>query len=419
MKVVMISESPCYPPTAGNRIRTLSLMLPLAQRHDVTFLCRASYDPAETKLAEEFLRAHRIRPLIIADPPAPKHGPRFCVRLAANLFSPLPFSVAIHNSSLVRRAIRDLAASERVDLWQFEWLAYADALPPHPQTRKIVIAHDVLSLLWQRHFETASSALKRFYIRRQWRKLERFERRVFGEATCVVAVSREDARLVRDQYGIERVSVVENGVDNDYFAAPVAPTPVALTRDPLRLLFLGSLETRPNLDGLQIFLDQVWPRVCAEVPGARLLIVGRNPPARLREQLRCLHNVELHANVPDVRPFLGQCGVMAVPLRIGGGTRIKILEALSAGLPVVSTRLGAEGLALVPGRDLVVVDDIEHMAAALVDAVRRPEAARAKAESGRRVVRADYDWQALADKLEDVWEASVGTALLQTANVER
>src|SRR5262249_40739153 len=151
----------------------------------------------------------------------------------------------------------------------------------------------------------------------------------------------------------------------------------------------------------------IFPAVRAREPGARLVLVGRSPPPGLVERVRALAGVELHADVADVRPFLAECGVMAVPLRIGGGSRLKILEALACGLPVVSTRVGAEGLCLEPGRDLVVVEKIERMAEALVECVRNPEPARATAERGRRVVVERYDWDRLADKLERVWEKCV------------
>jgi glycosyltransferase involved in cell wall biosynthesis len=147
----------------------------------------------------------------------------------------------------------------------------------------------------------------------------------------------------------------------------------------------------------------VFPEVLAAVPSATLCIVGRNPPASLQRRVEAATNVELHANVADVRPFLWQCGVLAVPLRIGGGSRLKILEALAAAVPVVSTRIGAEGLLLEPGRHLTVVDSVPEMAQALLDTIRAPEAAAQMARQGRQRVLEHYDWDRLANKLELVW----------------
>jgi len=155
-------------------------------------------------------------------------------------------------------------------------------------------------------------------------------------------------------------------------------------------------------------LDHVFPQVIAQEPGARLCVVGRHPPAGLVRRLEGTQGVELHADVPDVRPFLGQSGVMAVPLRIGGGSRLKILEALACATPVVATRIGAEGLRLTDGEHLTVVEDCKAMTAALVAVLRDPEPALSQAERGRQVVLEHYHWDALADRLERVWLSCAG-----------
>src|SRR5262249_19655477 len=154
----------------------------------------------------------------------------------------------------------------------------------------------------------------------------------------------------------------------------------------------------PNLDAVRLLLDCVFPQVRQSEPGARLCLVGRNPPDWLRHAVVTSPNVELHANPPDVRPFLNRSSVLAVPLRIGGGSRLKILEALACGLPVVSTRVGAEGLQLQAGEHVEIVDDVETMPDALVHSLRDPQKAREQAERGRRVVEERYDWRVLAEK---------------------
>jgi glycosyltransferase involved in cell wall biosynthesis len=151
-------------------------------------------------------------------------------------------------------------------------------------------------------------------------------------------VSDNDAELARTRYGASRVAVVENGVDLDYF------TPSHQPRDPYDILFLGSLDWRANLDAVVFLLDEIFPRVLASEPTARLSIVGRRPPKWLIERASALDYVQVFPDVPDVRPFLRRCGVLAVPLRVGGGSRLKILEAAACLCPVVSTPVGAEGL---------------------------------------------------------------------------
>jgi glycosyltransferase involved in cell wall biosynthesis len=177
-------------------------------------------------------------------------------------------------------------------------------------------------------------------------------------------------------------------------------------RDPTRILFLGSLDWRPNQDAARTLLDVLLPKVRAAMPAATVRLVGRNPPGWLVRRVNELAGVDLFADVPDVRPFLHTCGVMAVPLRVAGGSRLKILEALATATPVVSSRVGAEGLHLVPGRHLTVHNEPGHLADGLIEAIRRPEEARDQAEEGRRLVARRYDWDTLADRLDETWRAA-------------
>ncbi len=400
MKVVIVNEGIGYPPNRGNWLRTLNLLLPLAGRHELTYVCRGDRDRAATDRARAWFGEQGIRAVMTGDHPPENRGPGFYARLGANLFSPLPYSIAAHRSSAVRSEIRRIAATEKVDLWQYESLSYADTLAG-TGARSIIIAHNVESLIWQRRHETERAPHRRWYIGHQWRKYERYEGRVLRAATKVVAVSDEDASLMRRHFGVVDPSVVDNGVDVDYFASASDRG----AADPRRILFLGSLDWHPNLDSIDLLLSQIMPQVVAAEPNARLSIVGRNPPPALVKRLHEHPYAELHANVPDVRPFLARAGMLAVPLRIGGGSRLKILEAIAAGLPVVSTRIGCEGLVFSPGRDLAVVENESEMAPALIATIRHPERAATMAQRAKAVVDGHYRWTRLADRLEDVWEA--------------
>jgi glycosyltransferase involved in cell wall biosynthesis len=402
LDVVMIDEELPYPANSGKRIRTLNLTLRLARRHRITYLCHRNADPTEATRAADFFRDHGIEPVIVDRAVPPRSGPGFYARLAANLLSPLPYSVTSHDSRPLREAIATHARSRPVDLWHCEWTPYAQALRSLAGGRRLVMAHNVESLIWRRYYENERNWLRRWYVKRQWRKFDRFERRALAESDRAVAVSPVDAALFAEQFGVPHVSVVDNGVDTAWFR------PGQCGRDPRRVLYLGSLDWRPNLDAVDQLLTRVFPVVRAAVPDARLWLVGRHPPDALRRQVFAFPNVELHADVADVRPFLNGAGVLAVPLRIGGGSRLKILEALASGVPVVSTRVGAEGLCLEPGKHLTVVEQADDMAAALVEAIRSPKAALAQAAAGRQRVLERYDWDVLADKLEQAWLACAG-----------
>lgn len=401
MNVVVLDGDVSYPPTSGKRLRTLNLLLPLAKRHRITYLGRLIGESPEHPEATAFFRDHGIEPVFVHHPLAKKSGPMFYLRLIGNLFSSRPYSVESHLSPALKAAANRISKEQPIDLWQLEWPMFLPLVERGgPQSApRVTVAHNVESLIWKRYVETTTNPLKKAFLENQRRKFDRFERWALQESDRVIAVSEEDAELIRRDFGQPRVDVVDNGVDPEFYAHVTGP------RDAKTILFLGALDWRPNQDAVDLLLNKIFPEVRHAEPGATLLIVGRNPSAGLRDRAK-MPGVEMHADVPDVRPYLGRAGVMAVPLRIGGGSRLKILEALAADVPVVASRVGAEGLRLTPGEHYVRADE-DVMAAALVDAIRRPEAMRAMASRGREVVRRAYDWNVLADKLEQTWETAV------------
>lgn len=400
MHIGVIDGDVSYPATNGKRLRTLNLLVKTAAHHRITYIGRCAPGSLEARLAPSYLRDRGIDPIIVDDPMPQKSGVAFYARACANLVSPLPLTVALHTSAAMRRAVSAVAARGRVDVWQVEWPPYVSMLPAGVPGARVLMAPNVDSLLWRRYYETETSPARKIFFRIQWRRFERLERAVFQHANRVVAVSEPDARMIREEFGQPAVDVVENGIDRAYFEE------VTGRREASRILFLGSLDWFPNLDAIDVMLDSIFPQVRRAHPAATLVIVGRRPPARLAERVRQTSGVELHGDVDDVRPFMGDCGVIAVPLRIGGGSRLKILEAAAAGLPVVASAIGAEGLRLKPGVDFVLADE-DDMADALVRAIRAPAQMRAMAERARALVLETYDWGVLARQLEASWGRSL------------
>ncbi len=406
MNAVIVDGDAAYPPSSGKRLRTLNLMLRLARRCRITYIARCHDGPDAAKRAADFLGEHGVEAVLVDHPLPRKRGLAFGARLAANLFSPLPYSVASFGSPLLRQAVQEHEERRPVDVWQFEWTPFLGLLRRPERARRVLIAHNVDALIWRRYHETERRPLRRWYIRGQWRKYERYERRMFPAADRVVTVSDEDAALARELYGIENVDVVDNGVDAAFYAAG-EPGCVSARRSD-RVLFLGSLDWRPNLDAIRILLDD-------DLPGG----AGAGPVGAAERRRPEAAGVAAAARGGDglrraARRRGGRAAAPGGERRDGraaadrGGLALKILEALASGLPVVSTRVGAEGLRLEDGRDLTVVERPEDMAAALVRSIRAPDEARRMAERGRRVVRERYDWDVLADRLGAVWESVVG-----------
>jgi len=398
LHVAVLDEELPYPLTSGKRIRSFNLLARLARRHRVTYLCHRNADPAEVEQAQDVFATHGIHTVVVDRAVPPRSGLRFYARLAANLLSPLPYSVASHTSAALTEAVSRYAAQHRVDLWHCEWTPYAETLRHLPGAPHVVMAHNVESLIWQRYWENESNPLKRWYIGRQHAKFAQFERRVLRRATRTVAVSAEDARHFHRQFDVAQADVVDNGVDVNYFVPdPKTPT------HPARLIFMGSLDWRPNLDAVEQLFQRVYPAVQQLRPETEWLIVGRNPPPALSRRIEEMPGVKLHANVPDVRPLLRSSTALVVPLRIGGGSRLKILEALASGVPVISTRIGAEGLNLEPEKHLTVVDDVAALAPVILSGLTDPLRLRLQAGEGRGRVVEQYDWEELSRRLEQIW----------------
>lgn len=401
LHVAVLDEELPFPLTSGKRIRSFNLLTRLAKTHRVTYIAHKNPDPDELRAAARALRDHDIFPVVVDRAIPPKSGPGFYARLARNLVSPLPFSVTTHNSRAFRRAMDEVAAKDPPDLWHCEWTPYAHAMYRR-RGRWVVMAHNVESVIWQRYAEAERNPFKAWFLRRQYSRFAAFEGWAYSNATRTVAVSREDADRIERQFGATDVAVVDNGVDTAGYQ-PDEDVP-----DARQMLFLGSLDWRPNLDAVRQLIDVIYPKVRLAEPLATVAVVGRKPPDWLRAAVRARLGIKVFGDVPDVRPYLRGAGMLVVPLRIGGGSRLKILEALATGLPVVTTTVGVEGLRLNPGEHVTVADGVDAFAAACVEAIRRPDAARAQAARGRARVLAEYDWGGLADRLGAVWEGAVG-----------
>jgi polysaccharide biosynthesis protein PslH len=398
MKVVVVDWDVTYPANSGKRLRTLNLMLQLAQRHEITYFTRADGRWPAAQAAKNHLNDAGIATVFADVPLRSKSTWSYKFQLARHLWSNDPLAVVVHRSKAFEEALRNYILKHEVDLWQLEWTPYVEMLPRSPRTKCLVVAHNVDSLIWQRYCETETSFLRRQLLVSQWRKFQSFERRVFNQATRVVAVSANDAKLLSEKFNVCNVEIVENGVDVDYYSE------VQRNRNPCKLLFLGSLDWRPNLDAVKILLDDIMPRLELVEPRTTLEIVGRNPPSWLDKLITARANVTLHANVADVRPHLAEAGMMVVPLRIGGGSRLKILEAMANSLPVVSSTIGAEGLQVKPGHHLQIADGPDEVVRAVRSWMHQPESAAAVAAHGLELVKNRYSWKRLALQLESTWE---------------
>ncbi len=396
LNVLVLDEWLHYPPNSGRGVRTWSLLQRLARRHRVSLLCYG--DPeAEASVAARAagIYLHLVRPF-----PAPR-GARLYGGLLANLFSRYPYSVWKHYTRRYENRLREVLRDNPFDLVHCECTVYARFLRVVERLPKLVMAHNIESQILYRRARCSRTILERVFFGLQARKMESFERAALRRADWVTLVTELDADQVR-AWGVQKTSLVENGVDVDQFV------PTERKCDSDEILFLAALDWYPNLDALDYLLEDILPLVRQASPSARLRIVGRRPPAGLKERIAHCPGVELVGEVADVRPFLTRAAVVAVPLRIGGGSRVKILEALAMGKAVVSTSVGAEGLAVTEGVHLLLADAPSDFAARTVELLKSSEECLRLGENGRKLVVERYSWDQMARALEWAWEELCG-----------
>lgn len=393
LRVLVLDEEIPYPPNAGKRIRTWNLLKRLARRHSICLLCYGvPEDPSADAIREAGIQ------LRLVDPQARLTGWGLYLQLFLNLFSAYPYSVTKHYSSRFQRELQVLLQEESWDLVQCEWTPYARYILPENRVPVLVATHNVESLIWARRAEHTSNPIGKLFFRAQEWKMRRFERRVLRRASAVTAVTIHDAETIRG-WGVDAVALIPNGVDIEVYI----PDPEVEREN--EVLALASLDWYPNLDALAYFTKEIFPLLRARNPEARLQIVGRKPSEGLRKQFSGISGINFVGEVEDVREYLNRAAVVVVPLRIGGGSRIKILEALAAGKAVVCTSIGAEGLDVVSGEHLLVADSPREFDLKIAELLASKEVRRELGKRGRERVIERYGWDDIAGRLESVWHS--------------
>jgi len=382
-----------HPLDKGGRIRTYQMLRHLVRDHRITYLTlddgRCDADAVE-RAAEYCTDLMRI-PMRTAA----KGSPAFYWELLRNLASPLPYAVAKYRSAAMGGEIARCVRGS-IDLVVCDFLFPAVNVPEHLPVPAVLFQHNVEASIWERHAAVASHPLKRAYLHRQWLRMQAFERMQCRRFDHVVAVSPEDAAAFAEGYGARAVSHVPTGVDVDYFR-PTGTTP----SDPRALLFTGSMDWMPNEDAVAYFVDAMLPAIESEIPDVSFTIVGRNPSPSVYGLMAKSSRVRVTGTVPDVRPYLDAARVFVVPLRVGGGTRLKIFEAMAMEKAIVTTSIGAEGLPVRHGEHLLIADTAPAFAEAVLKLLRDPTLAAAMGARAAELVRSHFGWRHAAEQFAD------------------
>lgn len=389
LKILFLSQAFLYPLDTGGKIRTAKLLEQLTKIFDITLISNfdsskdGPYFDCMTRLCREY-RPVRWNPI-------KKYSPWFYLRLAKRMFSRYPIVVLNDYSKDIEEAILHLLNKERYDL------LICDFLQPTLNFRKVVgfpillFQHNVESVIARRHFEVAANLLLKLFWWLQWRKLDRYERETCHRFTGTVTVSESDKSLLEREFGGRNIFCIPTGIDTDYFV----PIDKSEVKD--SLVFTGSMDWLPNEDAILFFAREILPRIKMQVPQVKLTVVGRNPSRALLKEVKRIPEIELTGWVKDVRPFVARHKLYVIPLRIGGGTRIKVYEAMAMGKAIISTRIGVEGLPVRNGENVVVSDEPQEFANAVVRLLRDANARRRIEINARSFVEANFSWENVAE----------------------
>jgi polysaccharide biosynthesis protein PslH len=407
MKILWVKAGGLVPPDTGGKIRSYNILRELARNHSVTFL--SFYGAHECDLHPELKNIFDHVVCIPLDLPAPRGFAELCDYLG-RIFSPEPYGITKYCRPQVRHELLRLLQQESYQVILCDFLAAAGVIPWDHPCPKVLFTHNVEAVIWQRHYEVVRNPLWKALSWREWQATRVAEGKYLRLADHVLAVSENDRDSFATFLDSSRVTVIPTGVDTEYFQ----PSPQEEAPD--SLVFTGSMDWLPNEDAILYFVREILPLIRQQIPQVSLSVVGRKPSRRVRELAANQKNVQLTGWVDDIRPYLASGTVCIVPLRIGGGTRLKIFEAMGMAKAVVSTSIGAEGLPLRHGENVLLADEPAEFAACVVSLLRHPAHRKRLGQASRKLVEENYSWARVAERFANVLSEVVAKSQPQPAS---
>jgi sugar transferase (PEP-CTERM/EpsH1 system associated) len=404
MKICWIKAGGFVPLDFGGRIRSFQMLRELARRHEVTvvtFYPRPADDqhPELSPLFEELI-------LVPLDLPKQRSLGEF-LDYARLLLAPHAYSMQKYYRPELQKAVADLFRRKKFDAVICDFIYPAGLLDWKMETPILLFTHNVEAEVWERQYRLASNPIRKLMFWLEYRRLTHSESMYAQCADHVLAVSESNRQFFgRYTGGAENVTLLPTGVDTDYFR------PAREEEQDGTLVFTGSMDWMPNEDAMQWFYRDILPRIRAAEPAVTTWIVGRNPGAALRTLVEGDPQVHLTGRVDDVRPFMNRGSVFVLPMRTGSGTRLKVFEAMAAGKAIVSTPVGAEGLPVTHGENILLTSDPDKFADEVIRLLRSPDLRRRLGDNARALAEVGMSWSAATDRLDEALRRVVSPAPL-------
>ena len=403
MKILLLTQVLPYPPDSGPKVKTWNVLKYLAQHHQVTL---ASFVRGDQSADVEHLKryCHAVHTV-----PMQRGALSDGVALLRSLVSGEPWMMVRDDRAAMRALVDRLAAENQFDIAHADQLNMCQYAARVAGAFTLFDAHNALWVLYKRLAETMPPGPRRWLLERDWRLLKTYEARIVREFSATTAVIEEDKAALEEALGARsQVVVIPITVDTD------EEKRVARRPDAARVTFAGTMYWPPNVDGVQWFAREVWPLIRRQRPEAATDIIGARPPQEVVALGQNGSGLRVTGYVESLTPYLEECGVFIVPLRAGGGMRVKILNALAHGLPIVSTTLGCEGIRVTPGRDILIADTPEAFAEAVLRVLGDRALAHRLADNGRRLAETVYDYRVACQPLDDIFQR-VRPSVIRTA----
>jgi len=404
MDILFLSQIVPYPPHGGVLQRGYNLIREIGKRHRIHLLAFRHPDTLPTLESVEHgikeLRNHCATVLYV-DLWAKKSPLHLSACLGCGLLFKTPFSAIAHRSIAFRKHVRSILSSRPIDLIHVDTIALANYSTLGTGIPRLLTHHNIESMLMARRAEHEERRISRYYLRAQADRLSAYELEWCRKFDANIFMSRIDAQEMEREIPDLRTYVIPNGVDVDYFR------PSTFDDGPPSLVYTGGMNMFANRDAVLFFLREIWKPIREEVPDVSFYAVGQDPPGELLQMGRTDSHIRITGYVDDVRPYISQASIYVVPLRVGGGTRLKVLDAMAMGKALVSTAIGCEGIEVSPGADIIVENDPAAFARSVVGLLRNRAKREEMGRRARKLVESRYSWIGIGEKLNQAYEEIV------------
>ncbi len=396
MNILFLSTENPYPPDHGHHLRTYYVLRHLAAQHKIFF---AGFWQSEEELKHKAHLESLCASVDLLPIPGRAQKARYALRLLGNLFSSRPFTAQRYFRREAVARIRQIMQEHRIDLVHFDLMHLAPYLEFIGDTPSVLVNHNVESLRLERLAQVQKSFAARAYLDLQQGKMRRLEQDMCRRFTQLIAVSETDAEILRETCKVNNIEEIPNGVDADFFQRAGGET------EPDSLVWTGGMGSPYNRDAVDYFLEDIFPKIYVQRPQIKVTIVGDSPSPTLQQyQARYPQNIFIAGYVDDVRPYMQRASIFIAPMRCGSGTKVKVINAMAMGKAIVSSSVGAEGIKVESGKDLIIAEAPQEFADQILRLLQDPARLRQLGENARQVVERYYDWRVIYKKMDALYE---------------